>query len=41
MMGDTLGGRPRDGSLYRDGVVDYEAMALQPNIDAGPRSADQ
>ncbi len=26
-MGDTLGGRPRDGSLYRDGIADYEAMA--------------
>src|ERR1700732_606393 len=28
MMGDALGGRPRDGSLYRGGVVDYEAIAL-------------
>lgn len=26
-FGDTLGGRPRDASLYRDGVADYEAMA--------------
>jgi uncharacterized protein (DUF488 family) len=26
-LGDTLGGRPRDLRLYRDGVVDYEAMA--------------
>lgn len=25
--GDALGGRPRDQSLYRDGVADYEAMA--------------
>jgi uncharacterized protein (DUF488 family) len=28
-MGDTLGGRPRDGGLYRDGVADYEAMARE------------
>ena len=33
-MGDTLGGRPRDGSLYRDGVADYEAMAKQPEFEA-------
>jgi len=26
-MGDALGGRPRDASLFRDGVADYEAMA--------------
>src|SRR5581483_10626219 len=26
-FGDSLGGRPRDPSLYRDGVADYEAMA--------------
>lgn len=25
--GETLGGRPRDQMLYRDGVADYEAMA--------------
>jgi len=25
--GEALGGRPRDQSLYRDGVADYEAMA--------------
>ena len=31
-MGDTLGGRPRDDSLYRDGVADYEAMAKQPEF---------
>src|SRR6202047_125806 len=39
MMGDALGGRPRAapraGSLYRDGVVDYEAIALQPEFVAG------
>jgi uncharacterized protein (DUF488 family) len=29
--GDTLGGRPRDPSLYCDGVVDYEAVALRPD----------
>jgi uncharacterized protein (DUF488 family) len=34
MMGDTLGGRPRDGRLFRDGVVDYEAMAVQPEFIA-------
>ncbi len=33
-MGDTLGGRPRDESLYRDGVADYEAMAVQPEFRA-------
>ena len=26
-MGDALGGRPRDDTLYRDDVADYEAMA--------------
>ena len=34
-MGDTLGGRPREHSLYRDGVADYEAMAKQPQFRAG------
>jgi len=34
-MGDTLGGRPRDDSLYRDGVAGYEAMAKQPEFRAG------
>jgi uncharacterized protein (DUF488 family) len=34
-MGDALGGRPRDDSLYRDGVADYEAMAAQPDYHAG------
>jgi uncharacterized protein (DUF488 family) len=34
-MGDTLGGRPRDDSLYRDGVADYEAMAAHPEYAAG------
>lgn len=28
-MGDTLGGRPRDARLYRDGIADYEAMAMR------------
>jgi uncharacterized protein (DUF488 family) len=27
--GEVLGGRPRDATLYRDGVADYEAMARQ------------
>jgi uncharacterized protein (DUF488 family) len=34
-MGDTLGGRPRDDGLYRDGVADHEAMAKQPGFQAG------
>src|SRR5271163_1202093 len=32
--GDALGGRPRDESLYRDGIADYEAMARQPDFEA-------
>jgi len=34
-IGDTLGGRPRDARLYRDGVADYEAMAQQIEFRAG------
>lgn len=34
MMGDTLGGRPREGRLFRDGVVDYEAIAVRPEFIA-------
>ncbi len=34
-MGDTLGGRPHDDSLYRHGVADYEAMATRPEFHAG------
>ena len=34
MMGDALGGRPRDTSLFRDGVVDYDAMAVRPEFVA-------
>jgi uncharacterized protein (DUF488 family) len=34
-MGEALGGRPRDGALYRNGVVDYEAMAQQPDYQSG------
>lgn len=33
--GKELGGRPRDQSLYRDGVADYEAMARQSEFQAG------
>src|SRR5260370_12996221 len=33
--GDTLGGRPRDAALYRDGVADYEAMAQWPEFQIG------
>ena len=34
-FGDELGGRPRDPSLYCDGVADYEAMARRPAFQAG------
>jgi uncharacterized protein (DUF488 family) len=34
-MGEALGGRPRDSRLYRDGVADYEAMAADPQYQAG------
>jgi uncharacterized protein (DUF488 family) len=30
--GEALGGRPRDSTLYCDGVADYEAMAQQPEF---------
>jgi uncharacterized protein (DUF488 family) len=33
--GDTLGGRPREARLYRDGIADYEAMARAPEFQAG------
>lgn len=33
-MGETLGGRPRDARLYRDGIADYEAMAMEPQFRA-------
>ena len=32
--GDELGGRPRDPSLYCDGVADYAAMAHRPGFRA-------
>jgi uncharacterized protein (DUF488 family) len=32
--GEELGGRPRDQSLYRNGIADYEAMARQPEFHA-------
>lgn len=34
-MGDTLGGRPREPRLFRDGVADYEAMARTPEFHTG------
>lgn len=34
-MGEQLGGRPADPSLFRDGVADYEAMARVPAFVAG------
>jgi uncharacterized protein (DUF488 family) len=34
-FGDALGGRPRERTLYRDGVIDYEAVAATPRFQAG------
>ncbi|MGA8612988.1 MAG: DUF488 domain-containing protein [Xanthobacteraceae bacterium] len=34
-FGDALGGRPRDPTLYRDGIADYDKMAQQPEFCAG------
>lgn len=34
-FGDSLGGRPSDPVLYRDGIADYEATARQPQFLAG------
>jgi uncharacterized protein (DUF488 family) len=34
-FGDVLGGRPRDPSLYCEGVADYERMAAEPHFLAG------
>jgi hypothetical protein len=34
-LGDSLGGRPQDDSLYRAGVADYEAIARQPKFLGG------
>jgi uncharacterized protein (DUF488 family) len=33
-FGEELGGRPRDPSLYCDGIADYDAMARQPSFQA-------
>jgi uncharacterized protein (DUF488 family) len=33
-FGDALGGRPRDPSLYCDGVADYESMSQRPGFRA-------
>ncbi len=35
VLGEALGGRPRDSTLYRDGIADYEAMAARPEFAAG------
>ena len=35
MVGDTLGGRPANPALYRDGIADYEAMSGTPEFRAG------
>jgi uncharacterized protein (DUF488 family) len=34
-LSDALGGRPRDPTLYRDGVADYEAMAARSEFAGG------
>jgi len=34
-MGDALGGRPHDPGVYRDGRVDYAAVARSPTFIAG------
>jgi uncharacterized protein (DUF488 family) len=34
-LGKELGGRPRDPSQYRSGVVDYEAIAATPTFRSG------
>lgn len=33
--GDALGGRPKNASLYRDGIADYEAMAATAEFRDG------
>ena len=33
--GAVLGGRPQSAALYCDGIADYEAMAQQPEFQAG------
>ncbi len=34
-LGDSLGGRPSDPALLRDGVADYEAIAATPAFQEG------
>jgi uncharacterized protein (DUF488 family) len=34
-LGETLGGRPRDPALYREGIADYERMAATRSFRAG------
>jgi uncharacterized protein (DUF488 family) len=34
-FGDSLGGRPDDASLFREGIVDFEALAATPVFKAG------
>ena len=34
-LGDSLGGRPSDPALLRDGVADYEAIAATPAFEDG------
>lgn len=34
-LGDALGGRPKDATLFRRGAADYEAMAEEPTFKVG------
>jgi uncharacterized protein (DUF488 family) len=34
-LGEELGGRPKDNRLFREGVADYEKMALTPQFHDG------
>jgi len=34
-LGKELGGRPKNGLLYRNGVANYEQMALEPDFRQG------
>jgi uncharacterized protein (DUF488 family) len=34
-LGNELGGRPRNKSMYSDGIADYEKMAASPEFEGG------
>jgi uncharacterized protein (DUF488 family) len=40
-LGDSLGGKPRDPAVRRNGVVDYELIAATPVFQAGLRRVAQ